>query len=61
LSDFNPLDFYLWGHVKTLVYSDPVDNEEAFQHCIVDACHIIRSCPGIFEQMLRSMMKRVEA
>jgi transposase len=35
--DLNPLDFYLWGHVKTLVYAAPVDNREALHHRIADA------------------------
>jgi hypothetical protein len=59
--DLNPLDFYLWGHLKTLVYADPVDNEEALHHRIVDVCQTICNYPGIFEQMRRSMMRRVEA
>ena len=25
--DFTPLDFYLWGHMKTLVYETPVQSE----------------------------------
>jgi hypothetical protein len=58
--DLNPLDFYLWGHLKTLVYAAPVDNEEALRHSIVDACHTIRNYPGIFELMRRSMMRRAE-
>jgi hypothetical protein len=40
--DLNPLEFHLWGHLKTLVYAAPVDNEEAFYHRIVDACQTIR-------------------
>lgn len=28
--DLNPLDFYLWGHLKTLVCSAPIENEETF-------------------------------
>jgi hypothetical protein len=59
--DLNPLEFYLWGHLKTLVYAAPVDNEEALHHRIVDVCQAIRNHPGIFERMRRSMMKRVEA
>jgi hypothetical protein len=39
--DLNPLEFYLWEHIKTLVYAAPVDNEET--HRIVDACQTIRS------------------
>jgi hypothetical protein len=26
--DLNPLDFFLWGHVKNCVYSQPVNTEE---------------------------------
>jgi hypothetical protein len=55
-ADLNPLDFYLWGHLKTLVYAAPVDNEEALNHRIVDACQIIRNYPCNFERMRRSMM-----
>jgi hypothetical protein len=28
----NPLDFYLWGHLKSLVYSSPVDDVETLQN-----------------------------
>jgi hypothetical protein len=32
--DLNPLDFYLWGHLETLVYAAAVDNEETTRsHC----------------------------
>jgi hypothetical protein len=58
--DFNPLDFYLWGHIKTPEYAAPVDNEESLHHRSVDACQTIRNFPGIFERMRRSMMRRVE-
>jgi hypothetical protein len=61
LPDLNPLDFYLWGHVKTIVYTSPVDNEEALHHRIVDACQTIRNYSSIFEWMQQSMMRRVEA
>jgi hypothetical protein len=59
--DLNPLYFYLWGHLNTLVYAAPVDNEETFAHRIVDACQTIRNYPGIFDRMLRSMVRSVEA
>jgi hypothetical protein len=41
----NPLDFYLWGHLKTLLCATLVDNEEALYHRIVDACQTIRNYP----------------
>jgi hypothetical protein len=59
--DLNPLDFYVRGHHKPLVYdyAAPADKEEA--HWIVGTCHSIRNYAGIFERMRRSMMRRVEA
>jgi hypothetical protein len=48
------MGFYLWTHLKTLVYAAPVDSER-----IVDACRIILNYPGIFETMLWSKMRRV--
>jgi hypothetical protein len=55
-SDLNPLNFYLWGHLKT-----PVDNEETLHHRIVDACQTVCNYPSIFEWMRWSMMRHVEA
>jgi hypothetical protein len=34
----NPLDFYLWGHSETLVYSGPIGNEDTCDQCIFYAC-----------------------
>jgi hypothetical protein len=61
LTYLNPLEFDLSGHLKTLVYAAPVDNDKAPHHRIVDACPTISKCPGIFERMWRSMKRRVEA
>jgi hypothetical protein len=30
--DLNSIGFYLWGHLKTIVYAAPVDNEETLHH-----------------------------
>jgi hypothetical protein len=49
LPDLNPLDFYLWGHLKTFVYAAPIDNEGALHHRIVDACQTTCNYSGIFE------------
>jgi hypothetical protein len=55
--DLNPLDSYLWEHLKPPVYAALVENEKALHHCIVDACETIRH----FERMRRSLMRRVQA
>jgi hypothetical protein len=36
--DLNPLEFYLLGQLRALVYAAPVDNKEALHNGIVDAC-----------------------
>jgi hypothetical protein len=53
--DLDPLDFYLWEHLKTFVYAAPVD------HCIVDACQTICNYFVIFEWMRWSMIRHVKA
>ena len=45
--DLNPLDFYLWGHLKALVYATPVPDEEIHRARIVEGCDTIRHSPGI--------------
>jgi len=35
--DLKPLDYYLWGHMKTLVYETKVDSRAALRHRIFAA------------------------
>jgi hypothetical protein len=57
----DPLDLYLWGHLQTLVYATPHDNEQSLHHSIVDACQTICNYPGISDRMRRSMLRLVGA
>lgn len=59
--DLNPLDFYLWGHLKALVYAVPINNAEMLRERIFAACESIRNRPGIFERVRQSMTRRVYA
>jgi hypothetical protein len=43
------MDFFLWGHIKALNYSSPVDSEKDLIDHIVEAEATIRQQPGIFE------------
>ena len=49
--DLNPLNFYLWGHLKTIVYDIPVATVEVLRNRIITACEKIRNSPGIFERL----------
>lgn len=59
--DLNSLDFYLWGHLKALVYVTPIETEEQLRNRIIDGCETIRNTNGIFERVRRSMRRRAEA
>lgn len=41
--DLTPLDFYLWGHLKALVYEDPTTTPDDMQERIRRACAQIRN------------------
>nr|CAH7727295.1 unnamed protein product [Callosobruchus chinensis] len=59
LEDMNPLDYFLWGYLKSLVYKTPVQNEEDLRNRIVDSCLIIKNTPHIFERVRHSMIRRL--
>ena len=40
-----PFDYYLWGHMKTLVYETKVDSRAALRHRIFAAAEHIRNDP----------------
>jgi hypothetical protein len=62
LPDVNPLDFYLWGQLKTFVYVAPVGNEEVLHHHIVVTCQDYLQLPwylqmdlAVHDEMCRGM------
>jgi len=59
--DLNPLDFCLCGHLETLVYSAPIENEGTLNQRIFVACPTIRSGPGIFDRVRYPVIRRVHA
>lgn len=56
--DLNPLDFYLWGHVKSKVYATPVDTEDELLPRIQAACQQIHDTPQVFERVRQSLIRR---
>lgn len=59
--DLNPIDFFLWGYLKLLVYTTRVKNKDDLRNRIVDGCNSIRSIPGIFERVRESMKRRLDS
>jgi hypothetical protein len=44
--------FFLWGHIKALIYTSPVDSDEDLIGCIVEAAATTGQQPGISEHNL---------
>jgi hypothetical protein len=54
--ELNRLDFYLLGHLKPLVHSAPIENEETLHKCNLDACQTIRNHFWPFESVRVSII-----
>lgn len=60
--DLNPLDFYLWDHLKTIVYSTPIASvEEELRARIGQAFQHIQNTLFIFEKVQNSLIRRLQA
>lgn len=59
--DLNPIDFFLWGHLKSIVYASPVQSVEELRDRIVNGFNTIRQTPGIFQRVRESMRRRLDA
>ena len=59
--DLNPLDFHLWGHLKSIVYATSIENAETLRNRIEQRFRQIRETPGTTERVTRSMTRRVQA
>ena len=52
--DLSPLDFFLWGHIKSIVYSTPPETLDVLRARIIDVCR------EVTPQMLRNVRQRFE-
>jgi hypothetical protein len=59
-SDLNPVDYCVWGHVRSLVYTSAVDTIEELQHRIEGVCQQTSNEPGVLERIRNSMRRRVQ-
>ena len=58
--DLNPLELFLWGHLKTLVYATPVDHVDDLLERIVEGCNAIRTTPDILERVRQLILRRCQ-
>jgi hypothetical protein len=57
-SDFNLLEFRLWRHLKTLVYSVPINDSKVQQQLVESSRHESRVKPGILGRERTSVVRR---
>ncbi len=55
--DLNPLDFFLWGHMKALVYETPVESKENLVARIHAATVMIHNTRGIMDRVYNNMRR----
>ena len=58
--DLTLLDYYLWGHMKTLVYETKVDSRAELRHCIFAAAELVRSHPDNTASATPSLLMRAK-
>ena len=58
--DLTPLDYYLWGHMKTLVYETKVESRAALRDRIFAAAEHIRNHPDNIASATQSLLMRAE-
>jgi len=58
--DLTHLDYYLWGHMKTLVYETKVDSREALRDRIFAAAEHIRNHSSNIASAAHSLLIRAE-
>jgi hypothetical protein len=59
--DVTPLDFYLWGHLKTVICAPPVNDSDDLWECVQNACQVIRDDNLVFEQIRQSCVCHAQA
>jgi hypothetical protein len=58
--DLTPLDFFLWGHMKTLVYESKVDSRASLRDRIFAVSEEIRNHPDNIASAIQSLLIRAE-
>jgi hypothetical protein len=56
--DLSPLDFYFWGHVKSIVYATDVPDVNELRNRILLASDQIRNNVDVFENLRTGLLRR---
>ena len=56
-----PLDYYLWGHSKSLMYETPIQSEQDLIGRIIEASARISETRGVLDRVRKSLHRRLNA
>lgn len=56
--DLNPLDYWLWGHLKAKVYEVVITTREQLTHRIIDAANELKQEHNLVSRAVQSTIKR---
>ena len=56
--DLTPIDYFLWGRMKSMVYQSPVETEEELLARVMVAAQEINGAPGVMDRVYRNMIRR---
>lgn len=57
--DLTPLDFFVWGHMKSLVYSSPVRDEMDLVARVTEAAGCIKDNVNVLSRVRQSLHERL--
>lgn len=58
--DLTPMDFCVWGYMKTLVYAEPIDTEAELVRAIDNAAAVIRQNRAGLDRVHENLIRRAE-
>lgn len=56
--DLTPLDYFFWGHMKTVVYQEEVDTVDELRRRVIAAADEIRGNPDMIRRATEDLTKR---
>jgi hypothetical protein len=56
-ADLSPVDFYLWDHLKSVMYVMAVNDVAELQKRVEGGCKLIRNVLRIFELLWQSLIR----
>lgn len=58
--DLTPADFFVWGWMKSIVYSKRINTQEELQNRITEAAETIRNTPNVMKRARKQWIRRVK-